>query len=75
MSAICWNLLGHLFGKLMEITGLKAPGNYDDQFWSNKVSVLLLERPKSQNPMISGLLDPWDPLIYTGEYKKIWEQF
>ena len=43
--------------------GLKAPGKYSDQFWSNQISVLLLERPKPPNSMISGFLDAWDPLV------------
>ena len=28
-------LLRYLYGKPIEIIGLKAPGNYSDQFWSN----------------------------------------
>ena len=42
--------------------GLKAPGNYFDQFWSNKTSVLLCEGPKPYNSMISGFLTPREPL-------------
>ena len=37
----------------MEIC-LKAPGNYSDQFWSNKVSVLLCEGPELDISMIYG---------------------
>ena len=33
-------------------------------FWSNRFSVLLLERPKTKNSMISGFVSPWEPLIY-----------
>ena len=44
--------------------GLKAPGNYSDQFWSNKNSVLLLGRQKTPNSMISGFLGLVETLIY-----------
>ena len=43
--------------------GLKAPGNYLDQFWSNKISVLLLERLKPPHSMISGFLNPGEPVF------------
>ena len=33
---------------------MRAPGNYSDQFWSNKRSISLCEGPKPQNSMISG---------------------
>ena len=55
--------VGHFFGKYVQIRGLKAPGNYSHQFWSNKCSILLLERPKPQNFMISGLLSPGETLF------------
>ena len=62
--------------------GLKAPGNYLDQFWSNKMSALLCEGPKPPNAMISGLLSPWEPLFqdlnihnYFKKYKKVMETF
>ena len=44
-KAIVWHLLGHDYIKLIVIISLKAPGNYLDQFWNNKILVLLLERP------------------------------
>ena len=48
------NLLGHLYGKHVEIIGLKAPWDYSDQFWSHKILVLLCEGLKPPNSMISG---------------------
>ena len=33
--------LGYFHRKYVQIMGFKAPGNYSDQFWSNKISVLL----------------------------------
>ncbi len=48
--------------------GLKAPGNYSDQFWFNKMSVSLCEGPRPQNSMISGFLRPVGTLIYGFEY-------
>ena len=51
--------------------GLKALGNYSDQFWSNKISVLLCEGPKPQNSMISGFLDPYYPLLMDLDMLKI----
>ena len=43
--------------------GLKAPGNYLDQFGSNKISVSLCEGPKPVNSWMYGFLDPWEPLF------------
>ena len=37
--AIVNHLLGYSHGKYVWIIGLKAQGNYSDQFWSNKVLV------------------------------------
>ena len=42
---------------------MKAPGNYLDQIWSNKISVLLCEEPKPNISMISGFLRPGEPLF------------
>ena len=56
--------LGRFNGQYVLIIGLKAPGNYSDQFWSNETSVLLCEGPKPQNAMISDFLGPEGPLIY-----------
>ena len=65
-----------------EIIGLKAPGNCMDQFWSNKISVLLCEEPKPQVSMISGLLSPRESLFidlnipnYFRKYEKIMRTF
>ena len=41
----------------------KSSGIYSASFWSNKMWVLLCEEPQPQNSMISGFLDPWDPLF------------
>ena len=43
--------------------GLKAPGNYSDQSWSNTISVLLWEGPEPPNSMISVFLSPRNPHI------------
>ena len=37
----------------LKIIGLKAPGNYSDQFWYNKISTLSCEGPEPPNSMIS----------------------
>ena len=50
--------------------GLKAPGNYLDQFWSDKILVLLCEGPKPQKSMISGFVEPLGTLIYGFRYTK-----
>ena len=34
-----------------------------DQFWSNKIWVLLCEGPKPPNSMTSGFLNPGEPLL------------
>ena len=52
------NLLGYLYGKYVYMIGLKAPWNYSDQFWFNKISILLCEGPKPPTPMISSFMDP-----------------
>ena len=54
--------VGYLCGQYVQIIGVKAPGNYLDQFGSNRISVLLCERPKPPNFMIPGFLDPGEPL-------------
>ena len=46
-----------------QIISLKAPGNYSASSWSNKISVLLYEGPKPPNSVISGFVDPWEPLF------------
>ena len=43
--------------------GLKAPGNYLEQFWSNQILASLLERLKPPNSMNSGFLTPGKPLF------------
>ena len=47
--------------------GLKASGNSSHQYWSNNVSILLCEGPKTQNSMIWGFLDvsrPPKPVLF-----------
>ena len=46
-----------------EITGLKVPGNYSGPLWSNNFSISFLERQKTQHFMMSGFLDPWEPVF------------
>ena len=57
INAMFGHFLSHLYGKLIEIIGLKAPENYSHQFWSNNFSILLCEGPKNFMFMISGFLD------------------
>ena len=66
--------------KYVRIVGLKASGNYSDQFRSNKMSVSFCEGPKLPNSMISGFVSPWEPLFidlnipkYFAKYKAIEE--
>ena len=42
---------------------MKAPGNYLDQLWSNKILVSLWEGPKPPNSKISGFVTPGEPLF------------
>ena len=63
-ECIVWRLLGYLYGKLMEIIGLKAPGNYCASIWSNKFSISLLEKQEPDMFMISAFLG----LVGTGIY-------
>ena len=58
LSPIDRRILGHL-----KIIGLKALGDYSNQFWSNKFSILLLETPKPNMFMISVFLGPWKALF------------
>ena len=44
--------------------GLKAPGDYSDQFWSNKFTILSLEKPEPNIFMISGFSGPLATRIY-----------
>ena len=76
------NFFGSFIGDMCLNNRLKAPGNYLDQIWSSKISVLLLEGPKRPNSMIYGLWDPLEPRIYGSEYtnllqtyEKIWKRF
>ena len=50
--------------------GLKAPGNYSDQFWSNKILVLLCEGLKPNISTIPGFLSPWELLFMHFNPKK-----
>ena len=68
--------LGYVWVKCVEITSLKAPGNYSDQFWSNKILVLLCEGQKPNISMISAFLNPWSPVFMDfinipNDFKKI----
>ena len=63
---------------------MKAPGNYFDQFRSNKISALLCEGPKPNISMISEFSGPVGPLTvfidlnvpnYFKTYEKIWKHF
>ena len=45
--------LAHLYGQIIEIIALKAPGNHSHQFWFDKVSILLCAGQKTQIFMLS----------------------
>ena len=45
--AMFGHVSGHLYGKLIYIIGLKAPGNYSHQYWCNIFSILLCEGPQT----------------------------
>ena len=58
------------------------PGDYLDQFWSNKILVLLCEGPKPPNSMIYWFLSPGEPVFmhldipkYFKTYKKYRHNF
>ena len=55
---IYWHWLGEFYGKDVQIIGLKVSGNYCDQFWFDKIPILLCEGPKLPNSMISGIWSP-----------------
>ena len=54
--------------------GLKAPGNYVDQFWSNKVSVLLCEEQKPQKFYDFKVCGPLGALIYRFKCAKLLQE-
>ena len=47
----------------MEIKGSKTPGTYSASIWSHSFSILLCEEPKPNISIVSGCLDPWEPLV------------
>ena len=59
------------YGKYVEVIGLKAPGNDSVSFWSDKILVLLCEGPKPNMSMISGFLNPKEPLFNRFRYTQI----
>ena len=57
-------------------------GDHSGQFGSNKMLVLLLEKPKPPKSTISGFVDPWETLIidlnipeYFHTNTEIWNRF
>ena len=62
-SATFGHFVGYFDGKYVWIIGFKVPGNYSYQFWFDKISVLLCEGPKPSMSMISGFLNPWNPVF------------
>ena len=82
-------LVGHLWAiccglfawKSIEIISLKVTENDLDQFWSNRI-LFFKEWTKTKKSMISGFLDPSEPLFmdsttpnYCKTYKNLWELF
>ena len=62
--------------------GLKALGNYLDQFWSHTILVLLCEGPEPPNSMISVFWSPGDSVFmdsnipnYFNNYKENMDTF
>ena len=63
-------MLGKFYGNVIQKSGLKAPGNYSDQLWSNKCSLILLETPRTLIFMFAGFLGLVETLIYGFEVLK-----
>ena len=70
----------YFYGKYVSVIGLKAPGNYCDQFWSKKFLVLLCGGSKPNISMISGIFNPWDHSFtdlnipnYFENTRKLWD--
>ena len=59
-----FSFLGAFVWNTFSIISLKAPGNYLDHFWSNKILVLLCEGRKPNIFMISEFLTPGDPCLW-----------
>ena len=70
MYAMFEHLLA-IYGKDVEIIGLKARGNYSHQFWPNRILVLLCEGPEPNISMISGFLGPGESLFINFNIPKI----
>ena len=70
----CFVIFKVFLWKYIKIIGLKAPGNYSDQFRFNKISVLLCEGPKPNISKMFGFLT-LGPLIYGFKYTKILKYF
>ena len=71
------HLLSYLYGKYDQLKGLKALGNFSDQFGSHKIPILLGEGPKPNISRIPGYFNPWSPVFmdinipdYFKTYKK-----
>ena len=65
----------NFYGRYYWIIGWRTSGNYYDKFASNKFSILLLlERPKPPTSIISGFLDPWEPLFVDSNIQTYYEQ-
>ena len=71
---MCW-FLGHCYGNFVEKISLKALGNHSASIWSNSFSVLLLEGPKTQHFMMSGLLSPWEPSFMDLDIPNYFEKY
>ena len=55
--------MGRFYGNFMEIIGLKAPGNYSASFRSNNFRFAYVRDQKTNIVMISGFVDPGQPLF------------
>ena len=61
LSAFFSNFVGCFYGNIL---GLKTPGNYSDQFWFSKISILLCEGPKPPIAVIYRFFGPIISVIF-----------
>ena len=57
------HLLGHSYGKYVQIIGSKAPRKYSASSWSDKTSILLCAGQQKLKIHDLWISDPWEPLF------------
>ena len=65
-----WSFLLFLWKYVWRIS-FEAPGTYSDQFWFDKISILICEGPKPDISMISEFPNPWKPLFMNFRVPKL----